>query len=374
MQNGPTGRGHRSLPQGHRAQPDFACAHTNLGICSRRQGKLDEAIACYRKAIELDPKYACAHNNLGNALSDQGKLDEAIACYRKAIELDPKYASAHYNLGNALDDQGKLDEAIACYRKAIELDPKYADAHNNLGNALHEQGKLDEAIACLPQGHRTRPEIRQGPLQPRHRPAATRGSWTRPSPAYRKAIELDPKYAEAHNNLGIALTSQRKLDEAIACYRKAIELDPKFAVRPQQPRHRPAEAREAGRGHRLLPQGHRTRPEIRLGLTTTWPGYLATCPEAKFRDPKQAVELAKKAVELDPQGGNYWNTLGTAHYRAGDGKPRSPPWRSRWNSARAATASTGSSWPWPTGNWAKRRSPQVVRPGRRVDGEEQTQG
>ena len=62
--------------------------------------------------------------------------------------------------------------------------------------------------------------------------------------AYRKAIELDPKNAVAHNNLGIALHDQKgQLDEAIAAYRKAIELDPKIRRRPQQPRQRAAQTR-----------------------------------------------------------------------------------------------------------------------------------
>ena len=65
------------------------------------QGKLDEAVACYRRALELKPDYAAAHNNLGNALQAQGKLDEAVACYRRAVELKPDYAEAHCNLGNA---------------------------------------------------------------------------------------------------------------------------------------------------------------------------------------------------------------------------------------------------------------------------------
>ena len=98
----------------------------------KEQGKLDEAVACYRRALELKPDYAEAHNNLGNALKDQGKLDEAVACYRRALELKPDYAEAHNNLGIALKDQGKLDEAVACYRRALELKPDYADAHLNL--------------------------------------------------------------------------------------------------------------------------------------------------------------------------------------------------------------------------------------------------
>jgi Flp pilus assembly protein TadD len=47
---------------------------------------------------------------------------------------------------------------------------------------------------------------------------------------------------------------------------------------------------------------------------------LATCPEAEVRNPARAVEVARKAVELAPKVGNYWNTLGVAHYRAGEAK------------------------------------------------------
>src|SRR5262249_30702392 len=47
---------------------------------------------------------------------------------------------------------------------------------------------------------------------------------------------------------------------------------------------------------------------------------LATCPEPKLRDPKRAVELARKAIELAPKEGNFWNTLGAAQYRAGNWK------------------------------------------------------
>ena len=47
---------------------------------------------------------------------------------------------------------------------------------------------------------------------------------------------------------------------------------------------------------------------------------LATCPDPKFRDAPRAVTLAQRAVELAPDDGHCWNTLGVAHYRAGDWK------------------------------------------------------
>src|SRR5262249_24593291 len=47
---------------------------------------------------------------------------------------------------------------------------------------------------------------------------------------------------------------------------------------------------------------------------------LANCPEAKVRDPRRAVEVARRAVQLEPKQGTYWSTLGVAHYRAGSPK------------------------------------------------------
>jgi WD40 repeat protein/serine/threonine protein kinase len=66
-----------------------------------------------------------------------------------------------------------------------------------------------------------------------------------------------------------------------------------------------------------------TDPKYRAALATrhnnvAW--FLATDPNAKFRDPGRAVELARKALEFAPKRGTFWNTLGVAHYRAGDWK------------------------------------------------------
>ena len=56
---------------------------------------------------------------MGNAFKDQGKLDEAIEAYTKALSIKSDYANAYYNMGNAFKDQGKFDEAIEAYTKAL---------------------------------------------------------------------------------------------------------------------------------------------------------------------------------------------------------------------------------------------------------------
>ena len=73
----------------------------------------EDAIRCYKKAIELEPDFYVAHNNLANIFSDLKRYDEAETAYRKAIELNPDYATAYSNLGNLLSDENlkRYDEA-----------------------------------------------------------------------------------------------------------------------------------------------------------------------------------------------------------------------------------------------------------------------
>jgi tetratricopeptide (TPR) repeat protein len=77
------------------------------GICFCN-GRLDEAVACYRKAIELKPDFSEALNNLGNALRAQKRLDEAVSSYCRALELSPDDPEAHYNRATALLARGDM--------------------------------------------------------------------------------------------------------------------------------------------------------------------------------------------------------------------------------------------------------------------------
>ncbi len=174
-----------------RLNPDYAEAHSNLGVALKDQGQLAEAVAQYQEAFRLKPDYAEAHLNLGNALREQGQLAEAVAQYQEALRLNPDYAMAHNNLGNVLRDQGQLAEAVSEYQEALRLKPDFAEAHNNLGNALWDQGQLTEAVA-----------------------------------QYQEALRLKPDYAEAHLNLGYALRDQGQLAEAVAQYQEAFRLKP----------------------------------------------------------------------------------------------------------------------------------------------------
>ena len=67
--------------------------------------------------------YAPAHISLGAVLFNQGKIEDAIACFRKAIELDPKSTDAQFNLALVLAGQGKRTEAIEVFQQLLQNDP-----------------------------------------------------------------------------------------------------------------------------------------------------------------------------------------------------------------------------------------------------------
>ena len=129
----------RSNPWGRKLS--VADTLNNRGIELRRQGKVDQAIAVYREAIQINPDLAEAHFNLGNILFAQGDNEEAIAEYRQAIRAKPDLAGAHFSLGNILLAQGNADEAIAEYHQAIRAKPDLALAHANLGARASVAGK-----------------------------------------------------------------------------------------------------------------------------------------------------------------------------------------------------------------------------------------
>src|SRR5208337_535121 len=110
------------------------------------KGQEEEAIAEWKKALELSPQDPFANNNLGTHLLKRGQLDLAIPYFQKAVQAKPEYADAQNNLGIALMQQGKLEEASLHLQKAQEDDRRNVQTYYNLGAILYMQGKVPEAL------------------------------------------------------------------------------------------------------------------------------------------------------------------------------------------------------------------------------------
>jgi Flp pilus assembly protein TadD len=127
--------------------PNCASAHFNLAVSFVQAGKFEEAESQYRRAIVGRPT-AETYNGLGFVLARQGRADEAVAEFRKAIEVNPKFTPAYNNLAEALVKQGKLEEAESAYRRSLAEKPSEA-VHSALGSVLRKLGKPDEAADQL---------------------------------------------------------------------------------------------------------------------------------------------------------------------------------------------------------------------------------
>ena len=105
-----------------------------------------EAIAAYRKVLDLDPGHAAAYINLGTLYYNRQDYAKAESHYRKAVEVDPRYALPYFDLGNVLDETGRVADAINAYKTALQLAPTYADAHYNLALAYEKTRQSRAAL------------------------------------------------------------------------------------------------------------------------------------------------------------------------------------------------------------------------------------
>jgi eukaryotic-like serine/threonine-protein kinase len=273
--------------------PQYALAWNNRGWVHAQLKEWDKAIADYTQAIKLDTQSVKAWNNRGIAYSELKKWDLAIADFTQGVQLDAKSADVWYYRGNAYSEVRQWDKAIADYSMAISIDNRFVLSYYNRGNTYFKLKQWDKAIAD-----------------------------------YSQAIALDTQYAMAWNNRGIAYSELKKWDLAIADYSQAIALDAKLLVAWQNrcTVHLKLEQWEdaiVDLSRAVELDSKRDPRNAAMCNELAW--SLATHPNPKVRDPRRAIKWALKAVELVPGEGNYWNTLGVAHYRAGD-----------WNAAREA--------------------------------------
>ncbi|NEP46075.1 MAG: tetratricopeptide repeat protein, partial [Okeania sp. SIO2H7] len=181
----------------------------------KRQGKLEEAIASYKRAIEINPNSAWSYHNLGETLAKINRLDEAIISYRRAIEINPNSAWSYYELGEVLAAKGDFDAALINYRRAWELEPNFEGFTRGLENAL-------EKLSDRRQNQESGPTFFK-----QAKSHFAKRFWSETVRSCRQAIEAGLEEAECYKMLGWSLKKQRQWDEAIAAYLKVIELNPK---------------------------------------------------------------------------------------------------------------------------------------------------
>jgi len=207
------------------SRADYVEAHRSLGLLLVEQKRLQEAVAHYNTALAVVGEDAGLHEGLGMALSRQGKIKDAIEHYHKAIQIDPEKAGAYSNLGTAFLALNRLDEALKNYSRAIELNPNDSVTHNNIANIFAIQGRLHKAVEHLEISLRIKPGDPET-LNNLANALASLGKFQQAAEKYKDALRVAPDDADIYFNLGICLQQQGRIDEAVAAFRKALAIEP----------------------------------------------------------------------------------------------------------------------------------------------------
>ena len=175
------------------AIPDSAGAHSQLGEALTEIGRLEEAEAAFRRALELQPS-AEGHYGFARVWAEEGDRDKELFHLEETLRLEPDHARAHNDLSLVWAERGDFAKELYHLEEALRLEPEYAEAHNNMGVVRASEGDLEAAIEH-----------------------------------FAEAIRLEPANAGAHNNMGLALSRTGRLAEAVEHFRRALEIEPGLA-------------------------------------------------------------------------------------------------------------------------------------------------
>jgi len=131
------------------ALPPQAVAHNRAGAERLEVGRLDDAEARFRLALEFHPGFAEPHANLGLVMLERGDLGEAEHCFRAAIRIDPDFDEAWANLGVVLLRMDRVDDATRAFEEALAIDPGHVGARQNLADVWMMRGDHGQARAHL---------------------------------------------------------------------------------------------------------------------------------------------------------------------------------------------------------------------------------
>ncbi|NJO96512.1 MAG: tetratricopeptide repeat protein [Pleurocapsa sp. CRU_1_2] len=278
--------------QGFSLKPQEASAknHYLLGDKLLQHNRVEEAIACYRRAISIKSDFIEAYWQLGEVLLGISNYQEAEACCRQGLKVNPHQARSYFLLGKVFYQQQQWQSALTCYQKAVEFEPNNADIQHNLGEVFTREQEWDKAVQAYRQAIAIRPNYSWShnnlgdallKLQ----------QWQSATDSYRQAIQLKPDFVWSHYNLGEALAKLEQWDEAAKAYQTAQKLDPNLP----EPRQKIGE---------VLHQRTKSSQQEALAFSL----------EQIAQDPDN-TELYHQAISLDKQNHRLYLGLGKALFK-----------------------------------------------------------
>jgi tetratricopeptide (TPR) repeat protein len=300
------------------ADPGFVPARIELLQIQSRKGDLAAAEKEARLIVQAMPQSAQAQLALGRILARKGDWEAAMEPLELAAKALPTVAEAQALAGTAFQFNGQSDDALALYTNAVKLAPNNLDYRTTYGLLLGLNKQYDQGIAELQKvtGNAAYKDaaawvnlgwVLRNTDPPRADESAT---------AYSKALQIDPKNAQAALGLGWAYLTGSKYDQAIENFNKAITLDAKTTA--------PEAYNGIGWSHffkKEMPQAKEAAGKAKAAGRNV--AQLLTNIERAEKGEQIAAQTAMAAVRTEQKQEADVGTLGNQLMRGGAGARRS---------------------------------------------------
>lgn len=215
------------LPQDtvHRERHGTRQAYTSLGMYLQQEGRLDEAIALYKRALASDASSFPMLVSLGNAYAAQGEIRRARSCFNRALKVDPKSSDAHLALGRLLVREGKPGEAFKEFEKAVSLNPDSALALYEIGRIYLCRGDARRASEHLAAAVASSPRLFQAHYS-LGKTFMKLGDYRSALRSLQRTLELRPDHWQSHNDMGVVFGTVGRPDKAAHHFREALRINP----------------------------------------------------------------------------------------------------------------------------------------------------
>ena len=299
-------------------------AHLYLGIVYKTQGKLPPAENHLKQALALLPETAEVHIHLGDVYVLQHRLNVAENAYREGIRLNPDHTESYYGLGRVSELQNRLQQAMKYYDAALMRNQYLSQAHYRRALTYRRLGNSEQAAAAMAQFrhlktyedtvHAYREALYLNPNLPMlyiklgelHEAYSNFAAAVR---IYETATQVHPSYLLAYTHLGEVFIKQRAFEKAASVYQKSTKIAPSDpqtwlklgVIYINQQQFEPAIA-----AFKRAIVVDSTAAEAYNNLARLYAGL--------GKEMQQAIDLAKRAVSLEPTARHY-DTLAYTYYR-----------------------------------------------------------
>jgi tetratricopeptide (TPR) repeat protein len=195
-----------------------------MGLLCFQAEQYDHAVEWMARAIRQNPKPDYL-SNLGTTLTRQGRHEEALKTFDKALQLQPGDAALWVKLGNALAELKRPTDALLSFQQALKLDRRHWEAAYQCGVLFHEGERFEEALAHFNLCNELRPD-HVATLQGRARSLRRLKRFEECLADVMRAHAIDPADPVTCNNVANALRGLGKLEEGLQWFDKALALQP----------------------------------------------------------------------------------------------------------------------------------------------------